>query len=70
MTSYQIPPELIQLDPGCISRLRAESSVQGEEGEEGEEEERGRKGGRKTGGKSEALKRRKRREDRGRVRRG
>lgn len=69
--SYQVPLELIQLEPESISQVRTGSSAVTEEEEEEEERERKRerKGGRRVGGKSEALRRQRKREEQGRVRR-
>lgn len=65
MSCHQIPAELIQLDPDCISKVRTTSTPCEGEGEEGRRRKyaRGR-----AGGKSEALKRQKRKEEQGKVR--
>ena len=56
------------MDPDCISKVKTNSSREGEG--EGEGEGKGKKGKRqsKSGGKSGAIKRRKRLEEQGRVR--
>lgn len=60
----QIPSELIQLDPDCISKLKTtRTGGEGEGGEKGKAQSKN-----KVGGKSQALKRQKRIEEEGRVR--
>ena len=65
---HQIPAELIQLDPDCVSKVKATSTSCKNEGEV--EERKGRRkgcGSGKAGGKREALKRQRRREEQGKV---
>ena len=63
---HQIPAELIQLDPDCISKVRTISiPCEGVEGEGRGRNKRQNRG--KVGGKSEALKRQKRKEEQGKV---
>jgi U3 small nucleolar RNA-associated protein 7 len=64
----KIPPELIQLDPGCIARLKKPGSGVDKEGEEREGGRKG-KGRSRAGGKTVALKRQTIREQRARAKR-
>ena len=64
---HQIPAELIQLDPDCISKVRTTSIPCEGVGEEEGRGKRKRQSRGKAGGKSEALKRQKRKEEQGKV---
>lgn len=66
-THLQIPSELIQLDPDCISKLKTNISDR-TGGGEGEGEKGKRQSKNRGGGKSQALKKQRKIEEGGRVR--